>query len=140
MAASLTSQSRHSEGLAELLCPDLRVNGAEPEQRIVFSDISWKRYQKIDEEFGPDRSVPRLYYLDGKLELMSTSEEHERIKEWIGDLLSDFFFENGIEITARGQATMRLSNAGAEPDKSWCIGSKKNSRHRVGNPFEQRRH
>ena len=35
--------------------------------------------------------------------------------------------EGGIEITPRGQATMRLAlkEAGAEPDESWCIGEEK---------------
>ena len=58
---------------------------------------------------------------------MTTSNEHDRIKEWIGDFLADYFFEAGIEIMPRGQATMRLAlkQAGAEPDKSWCIGEEK---------------
>jgi len=126
MVASLLVQPERAPKLAELLTPDLRVNGAEPEQRVVLSGISWQRYRKIDKELGRDRSVPRLYYLDGNLEWMSTSEEHERIKEWIGDLLSDFFFEEDIDVIPRGQATINLRNVGAEPDKSWCIdGNKK---------------
>ncbi len=78
-------------------------------------------------KLGDDRPGPRLYYLDGELEIMTTSNEHERIKEWIGDLLADYFFETGVEIMPRGQATMRLAlkQAGAEPDKSWCIGEEK---------------
>jgi len=41
--------------------------------------------------------------------------------------LEDYFFDAGIEIVPRGQATMRLAlqHAGAEPDESWCIGEEK---------------
>src|SRR5207253_8981018 len=57
----------------------------------------------------------------------TTSNEHERIKEWIGGFMDIYFDEIGMEIMPRGQATMRLAlkEAGAEPDKSWCIGEEK---------------
>jgi Uma2 family endonuclease len=125
MVAPIVKPAREGPVLARLLRPDLLVDGAEPEQRIVYSNISWERYLAFDEKLGHDRPGPRLYYWAGQLEIMSTSEEHERLKEWLGDLMSDYFFEKGIEVIPRGQATMRLKNVGAEPDKSWCIGRKK---------------
>jgi Uma2 family endonuclease len=108
---------------SELLRPDLLSDGAEPEQRVVYSGISWERYLAFDKELGDDRPGPRLYYLDGELEIMSTSKEHERIKTVFGDLMAIYFEENAIEIMPRGQATMRnaLRKAGAEPDESWCL-------------------
>jgi Uma2 family endonuclease len=120
-------QTETPEVLTELLRPDIRFKGAEPEQRVVYSDISWERYLAFDKELGHDRPGPRLYYLDGQLEIMSTSDEHEKIKKWIADLLAVYFEETGIEIIPRGQATMRLAlkRAGAEPDESWCIGEEK---------------
>jgi Uma2 family endonuclease len=121
MVAPIVKPAREGPALARLLRPDLLVDGSEPEQRIVYSNISWERYLTFDEKLGPDRPGPRLYYLNGQLEIMSTSEEHERLKEWLGDLMSDYFFEKGVEIIPRGQATMRLKKVGAEPDKSWCI-------------------
>lgn len=41
--------------------------------------------------------------------------------------MADYFFEAGIEITPRGQATLRLAlkEVGAEPDESWSIGQQK---------------
>jgi len=109
------------------LRPEPLANGLEPEERVVFCGISWNGYLDFDKELGDDRPGPRLYYLDGELEIMTTSNEHERIKEWIGDFLADYFMQAGIEIMPRGQATMRLAlkEAGAEPDKSWCIGQEK---------------
>jgi Uma2 family endonuclease len=59
--------------------------------------------------------------------IMSTSEGHERIKKWLADLLEIHFEEIAVELTPRGQATMRaeMKTAGAEPDESWCIGGEK---------------
>lgn len=127
MVAPVQTSLQEASVLTELLRPDIRSEGAEPEQRIVYSDISWERYLDFDNELGDDRPGPRLYYLDGQLEIMSTSEEHERIKKWIADLMAVYFEETGIEIMPRGQATMRaaLKKAGAEPDESWCIGEEK---------------
>jgi hypothetical protein len=66
-AADAKSQGEILE-YGDLLLPDLHVNGARPEQRVVYSDISWERYLEFDQKLGPDRQGPRLYYLDGKLE------------------------------------------------------------------------
>jgi len=111
----------------ELLRPEDPTTGLQPEHRIVFSPVSWDRYLDVDKKLGDDRPGPRLYYLEGQLELMTTSHEHERIKEWLGSLLDIFFDQIGADVIPRGQATMRLAlkQAGAEPDKSWCIGSEK---------------
>jgi len=126
VASVLTHEDGLSE-LDELLRPEPLSPGAEPEQRVVFCGISWNRYLAFEKKLGDDRPGPRLYYLEGELEIMTTSNEHERVKRWIGDLLADYFLETGIEIMPRGQATMRLAlkEAGAEPDESWCIAEEK---------------
>ncbi len=113
--------------MAEMLRPERLADGSEPEGRIVICGLSWERYLGLDIALGDDRPGPRFYYLDGSLEIMTTSNEHERIKEWIGGMLEIYFEETGLEVMPRGQATMRdlLRTAGAEPDKSWCIGEEK---------------
>jgi len=89
---------------------------------VVFGGIGWEGYLAFDEALGHDRPGPRLYYLDGDLELMSTSEEHERIKRRIATCLDLYFNEQEIEDFAHGEATMRLTEkGGAEPDESWCF-------------------
>jgi Uma2 family endonuclease len=116
-----------AEVFRELLRPESPAEGPQPELRIVFCRYSWDRYLAFDKKLGNDRPGPRLYYLDGELELMTTWHEHERIKEWLGGLLDIYFEHTAIDIMPRGQATMRLvlKDAGAEPDKSWCIGEEK---------------
>ena len=114
---------RHS--LTKRSQPDAN-NGTGGEERWMMSGVSWDDYQALDSALGEDRSEPRLYFLDGELEIMTTSLLHERLKEWLGTLVEDYLFEAGIETFPHGQATLkRLSEAGAEPDKSWCFGQEK---------------
>ena len=127
MVASVLIYPRDRSATGELLQPESSVNGAQPEQRVVFCGISWKRYLAFDKRLGDDRPGPRLSYLEGELEIMTTSNEHERIKKWIAGFLDIYFDVTEIEIIPRGQATMRLAveEVGAEPDESWCIGREK---------------
>ena len=111
-----------------LLRSDLLVDGHEPEQRAVYENLSWERYLALDKALGDDRPGPRFYYLDGTLEILTTSDEHERVKKWISRLLEIYLEEvMDFDITMRGQATLReaLEKAGAEPDDSWCLGGEK---------------
>src|SRR5207247_6900261 len=110
VASFLTGQPPFGE-FAELLRPEPLPDGTDPEERLIICGLSWQRYLDLDKALGDDRPGPRFYYLDGDLEIMTTSNEHERIKKWIGDLLADYFFEAGIEIVPSGHATMRLPRA-----------------------------
>ena len=92
------------------------------EERLILSGVSWEQYEELDKELGDDRPGPRLYFLDDEIEIMSTALRHEKLKEWIGDLVGDYLIESDREAFPHGQATMkRLTEAGAEPDKSWCL-------------------
>lgn len=127
MVASLLLGPAPSPEFAELLRPERLPDGTDPEERFILCGVSWQRYLDLDKALGDDRSGPRFYYLDGDLELMTTSNEHERIKKWIAGLLEIYLDETGRDVVPRGQATMRLAleQAGAEPDESWCLGSEK---------------
>jgi Uma2 family endonuclease len=126
MISSVLTYGGNGAALEELLKPET-ASGVDPEQRVVYFGLSWDRYLAIDKKLGDDRTIPQLYFLEGELEIMTTSNEHERVKRSIGGFLEDYFLETGIEIVPRGQATMRLplKEAGAEPDESWCIGEEK---------------
>jgi len=127
MLSSVLTQPDVESATLGVLRPEPLPDGAEPEERVIFCGISWQTYLAFDKMLGDDRQDPRLYYIDGDLEIMSTSDEHERIKTSLGDFLAIYFEEAGTEIIPRGQATMRLAlrKAGAEPDESWCIGEEK---------------
>src|SRR6266536_2823946 len=127
MVAELLTGRPPSREIADLLRPEPLPDGTEPEERLILCGLSWQRYLDLDKALGDDRPGPRFYYLDGDLEIMTTSNEHERIKKWIGGFLDIYFDHIGTEIMPRGQATMRLAlkQAGAEPDESWCLGEEK---------------
>jgi Uma2 family endonuclease len=129
MVASLLIDRADPRAIAGLLRPMPLAGGSEPEERFIVCGMGWRRYLALDEALGADRPNPRTYYLDGSLEIMTTSSEHERLKEWIGGFMDLYFDHIDAEIFTRGQATMRsvLAEAGAEPDKSWCLGSEKES-------------
>jgi Uma2 family endonuclease len=125
MTALLCNPER-AEALARLAHPAPLPCGCAPEERLVVGGIGWEGHLALDQEFGDDRPGPRFYYLDGDLEIMSTSDEHERISELIGGCVEDFLLEQEIPSIPRGQATMRLvEQSGAEPDKSWCLREEK---------------
>ena len=106
MVSSLLLDGTKIRALGELL----RAGGAEasaPEERIVVSELDWARYLAFDEVLGDDRPGPRLYYLAGSLEIMTTSSEHERLKRWIGSFMDLHFERLEVEVFMHGQATMR---------------------------------
>ena len=124
MLSTVLTDTNGRAPAVNLLRPALLPDGNEPEERVVVCGMSWEQYLAFDKALGDDRPGPRLYFLDGEVEIVTTSNEHERVKKWIADLLADYFIHKGVEIMPRGQATMRvaLKTAGAEPDESWCIG------------------
>ncbi|MEZ2239509.1 hypothetical protein [Microcoleus sp.] len=48
-----------------------------PEQRVVLEGVSWQQYELLLATFGDDFPALRLSYLEGMLEIMSTSPLHE---------------------------------------------------------------
>ena len=50
-------------------------------------------------EIRGERSVPRLTYVEGTLEIMSPSLTHEEIKSYIGRLVEAWCLERGVDFT-----------------------------------------
>lgn len=127
MSASLLVESSPLRGFPDLPPPAPLADGSEPEARVIVCGLDWRRYLAFDQVLGDDRPGPRLYYVDGSVEIVTTSSEHERLREWIGGFMDLYFDRFGTRVFHRGQATMRdaTGETGAEPDKSWCLGSEK---------------
>lgn len=127
MLSSVLTRPDEASASLRLLRPERLASGAEAEERVIICGISWDRYLAFDHALGEDRPSPHLYYREGELEIMTTSNEHERIKKWIGGFLEIYFEHLGLEVTPRGQATIRsaLKQAGAEPDEAWCLNEEK---------------
>lgn len=95
-----------------------------PEQRLILPLVmTWQHFKILDALLENTRSV-RLSYLDGSVEIMTLSPEHETIKCVLGLLLGQFFLEKDIDFRPTGSATLQGETKGSskEPDLSYYFG------------------
>jgi Uma2 family endonuclease len=92
-------------------------------QVIVIEDVDWDGYEALLALRG-QRSRPKLAYLDGRVELMSTSREHEGLKSVIGRLVEAYCLERDIDFSAYGNWTQmrKEKRCGAEADECYIFG------------------
>jgi Uma2 family endonuclease len=97
------------------------------DQRIVTYSVPWSHYEAQLALRG-DAPVPRMAYLEGTLELMSPSKEHERAKSYIGLLVAAYALERGIDLSPYGAWTLKSApkESGVEPDECYIVGSDQN--------------
>jgi Uma2 family endonuclease len=97
------------------------------EQRLLLEGVSWQQYETLLATLGDDFANLRLTYLEGTLEIMTTSPEHEELKKIIGMLLEAYFQETRTRFHALGSATFRraMKLRGLEPDECYCLEQKK---------------
>ena len=98
------------------------VGARAEDQRVTLHDVSWADFEIILHIRG-DRSGVRLTYLDGLLELMSPSVDHEGIKKTIARLVEAYAEEKNIPFNGFGSWT--LKNPGRaralEPDECYSL-------------------
>jgi Uma2 family endonuclease len=89
---------------------------------IVLYGVSWGDYQRLLEIRG-ERLVPRFTYLEGTLELMSPSYDHEAIKSSIARLVEAWCVEFGVEFSPVGSWTLEDKEVerGIEPDECYLL-------------------
>ncbi|MGI8503518.1 MAG: Uma2 family endonuclease, partial [Hassallia sp.] len=93
-----------------------------PGQQTLLKDISWQQLENILEEMGEKRAA-RISYSHGLLEIMVPLPEHEKDKEYIGDLVKIFLEKLQIDFEALGSTTLkneRMRQA-VEPDACFYI-------------------
>lgn len=97
------------------------------EPRVVLEGVSWQQYEILLATLGDDFPALRLSYLEGTLEIMTTSSLHEELKSIIRMLLEVYFQEFRIRYHCIGSATFRkvAKQRGLEPDECYCLGQKK---------------
>jgi Uma2 family endonuclease len=69
-----------------------------PAQWVVLNGISWPEYEGIGAILR-ERANLRLTYDRGRLEIMTLSPEHERIKIWLGLLVYVLAEETGMPLS-----------------------------------------
>jgi Uma2 family endonuclease len=89
---------------------------------VLLRNATWSDYQRMLELRG-ERPVPRVAYLNGVLQLMSPSREHEEIKSMIGNLIEAWCLARGVEFRVFGSWTLenREEERGVEPDECYVF-------------------
>ncbi|NER79264.1 MAG: Uma2 family endonuclease [Leptolyngbya sp. SIO1D8] len=97
------------------------------EQRVLLHGVTWQQYEALLDTLGDDFPNLRLSYLEGKLEIMTNSPDHEDLKKMIGMFLEAYLQETQERFHAGGSTTFRTAakNRGLEPDGCYCLGAKK---------------
>lgn len=112
----------------DILQADLEkiISPAIIEPRILLGGVTWEQYENLIATLG-DRPRLRMSYIEGTLELMTISPEHEMIKTLIARLIYVYADEMEIDLFSCGSATYRreATRRGLEPDESYCIGTRK---------------
>lgn len=99
------------------------------DERVLLANISWEQYEALLAWRG-DEQAPRYAYLEGTLEIMSPSQDHERIKSRIGSLVEIYALETGMRFEGFGSWTLRSAPRarGLEPDECYMIGDSNKTR------------
>jgi len=96
---------------------------ATADQRIVMNGVPWSHFEAQLALRG-DVSVPRMSYLEGAMELMSPSKDHERIKSYIGRLIEAYALARGVDLSPYGAWTLKNApkQSAVEPDECYILG------------------
>ena len=94
------------------------------DQRVTFQDVTWAEFEVILSIRG-DKAGIRMTYLDGVLELMSPSLDHEGIKTVIARLLEIYALETSIPLNGFGSWTLKkaVRARALEPDECYSVGT-----------------
>ena len=89
---------------------------------MLLKDISWQQLENILEELGEKRTA-RLSYSNGWLEIMVPLPEHEKDKEFLGDLVKIILEELQIDFEPLGSTTFKSESMtqAVEPDACFYI-------------------
>jgi len=95
---------------------------APDEQRMLLPNVAWKEYVLLRDVL--DGPGIRMTYVQGVLELMSPSREHEMWKKNLARLVELYAYRDGIDLRGYGSTTFRreAKDRGAEPDECYVVG------------------
>jgi Uma2 family endonuclease len=92
------------------------------DQRVFFRNARWSDYEAALAMRGESSAV-RIAYLEGVLEFISPSRDHEMLKKKWARLLEAYCEELGIDLHGFGSWTLekRELERGAEPDECYSL-------------------
>ena len=103
-----------------------KITSVKDQRFILPGHYTWQQFKQLQALMKEFPGV-RISYLDGCVEFMTVSEQHENTKSVLAILLALYFFEKGINFIPVGNATREAETKGAsfEPDESYYIGERK---------------
>ncbi len=108
------------------LAPPMPIPPPTGDHTIVFRGVPWEVYDSLSDAIGEDLHV-RLAY-DGKdLEIMTTGNVHENLKESVGKLVHAVASWSRIRHVSCGETTWKSAAAerGLQADLSYCFDPEK---------------
>jgi Uma2 family endonuclease len=92
------------------------------DQRVILHGVTWEQYEAVLAMRGDGAGI-RVAFLQGELELMSPSRDHETIKTLIARLVEAYAEERGLRLDGLGSMTIRSrpKERGVEPDECYEI-------------------
>ncbi|MEG3972296.1 Uma2 family endonuclease [Microcoleus sp. T2B6] len=93
---------------------------------LTLRGVSWSQFESLEAAFESVGGI-KFAYLDGILEIITVSPEHEETKGTIRALLEAYLREKGIRFYIKGGPTLGSKELGArkEPDESYNLTTKK---------------
>lgn len=93
---------------------------------LTLHGLSWLQLETIEAAFTEVGGV-KFFYLDGTLNIITTSPEHEELKKTIGLLIEAYMREKNIRFYAKGSPTLgsEEQRARKEPDESYNLQTEK---------------
>src|SRR4051794_17128914 len=91
------------------------------ERRMSFDNISWELYEELLDAVG-ERPI-HMTYDQGRLEVVTLSPLHEKVKKAITRLLEAYADAMDIEIEGLGSTTFKRKDLrrGLEPDECYYV-------------------
>lgn len=104
---------------------DILTQESQEQYFVLPNRYSWKEFKALSALIGDSRTI-HLNYLDGTIEIMTTSAAHEIIVHLLSMLMGIYFAEMDIDFIPTGSATLESEAKGTsvEPDLSFCFGNK----------------
>lgn len=99
------------------------MGDVEQDQRVILRGMSWQDFEAFLAIRG-DRAGVRMYYLDGEIEIMSPTKDHEGRKTTLARLIEIWAVETGVDLNGFGSWTLKkeVREAGGEPDECYIVG------------------
>lgn len=103
------------------------ANGADflrEDQRFVLHGVPWETYVALRDTLDESGSGIRMTYLEGTLELMRPSRNHEDYKKIVARLVEAYAEEKDLDLRGYGGMTFRkkAKKRGLEPDECYSLG------------------